>query len=65
VDDGCIVNLVHGGCDPAAAAAIVANLGWVAVDAAAELALGGKGGEGTTTEGGRRHQRMDHCHCFH
>ncbi len=52
IDDGCGANLVHGGCNPAAAAAIVANLGWAAADVAAELAVGGKGGGGTTMGGG-------------
>jgi hypothetical protein len=52
VHDGCIANLVRGGCNPAAAAAIVANLGQVVANATAELAVGGKGGRGTTTRGG-------------
>jgi hypothetical protein len=52
MDDGCIANLVRGGCDPAIAAAIVADMGRAAADAAAELAAGGKGGEGMTTRGG-------------
>jgi hypothetical protein len=52
VDDGCIANLVHGGCNPAATVAIVADLGWAVVDAAVELVVGGKGVGGTTTRGG-------------
>jgi hypothetical protein len=51
VDDGCVADLVRGGCNPAAAAAIVVNLGWVMVDAAAELVGGGEGGGGTTMGG--------------
>jgi hypothetical protein len=38
MDDRCVADLVHGDCDPVAAAAIVADLGWAAADAAAELA---------------------------
>ncbi len=52
VDEGCIANLMHGGCDPAAAVAIAADLGRAAADAAVELVVGGKGGRGTTTGGG-------------
>jgi hypothetical protein len=52
VDDGCIADLVHGGCDLAAAAAIVVNLGRVVANAAAELTVGGKGGGSRTTGGG-------------
>jgi hypothetical protein len=37
VDDWCVANLVRGGCDPAAAVAIVADLGRTAADAAVEL----------------------------
>ncbi len=44
VDDGCISNLVRGGCDLAETEAIVADLGKVVADAAAELAVSGKGG---------------------
>jgi hypothetical protein len=33
MDDGCVANLVHGGCDPATAAAIMADLGRAAADA--------------------------------
>jgi hypothetical protein len=43
---------VCGGCNPAAAAAIVADLGLAAVDAAVELVIRGKGREGTTIGGG-------------
>jgi hypothetical protein len=66
VDDGCIANLVRGWCDLATAAAIVADLGWAAVDATAVLAGGGEGGGGHFNgRGGRGHQRTDHrpCHC--
>ncbi len=52
MDDGCVANLVHGWCDPAAAVAIVADLGQAAAEAAAVLAGGCKGGGGTTTGGG-------------
>ncbi|KAL3778569.1 hypothetical protein ACHAW5_007024 [Stephanodiscus triporus] len=38
VDDGCVADLVRGGCEPAEAAAIVAALGRAAADAARELA---------------------------
>ncbi len=51
VDDGCVANLVRGWCDPAAATAIVADLGRAAVDAAALLAGDGDGGEGGGNEG--------------
>jgi hypothetical protein len=37
VEVGCVANLVRGGCDPAAAAAIVAALGLAVVRAMAEL----------------------------
>jgi hypothetical protein len=52
VDNGCIANLVRGGCDLAGTAAIVADLGRAAVDSTAELVVGGKGGGGTTMGGG-------------
>jgi hypothetical protein len=52
VDDGCVADLVRGWCNPAAVAAIVADLGWAAADATAVLVGGGEGGGGTTTEGG-------------
>jgi hypothetical protein len=52
VVDRCIANLVRGGCSLTAATAIEADLGWAMVDAAVELAGGGKGG-GDTTTGGR------------
>ena len=38
VDAGCVADLVRGGCDPAAAAAIATDLGLAAARAAAELA---------------------------
>ncbi len=37
MDDRCVADLVHGGCNPVTAAAILADLGRAAVDAAAEL----------------------------
>jgi hypothetical protein len=52
VDDVCVANLVQGWCYPVAAAAIMADLEWAAVDATAVLAGGGKGRGGTTTGGG-------------
>jgi hypothetical protein len=52
VDDGCVANLVRRGCNPAMAAATVADLGRAAADATAELAISGKGGGDTTTGGG-------------
>ena len=52
VDDRCVVDLIPKGCNPAAAMAIVADLGQAAADAAAKLAGGGEGGGGTTTGGG-------------
>jgi hypothetical protein len=51
MDDETFANLVHRGCNPAMATAIVADLGWVVVDAAAEPLTGGKGGGGTTMGG--------------
>jgi hypothetical protein len=66
VDDKCVADLVHGWLDPAMAPAIVADLGRVAVDAAAGLAGGGKGGGGQDNgRGGRGHRRMDHHPCHH
>jgi hypothetical protein len=52
VDDGCFANLVRRVCNPAAATAIVVDLGWVVIDAAAELTGGGKGGRAQQWEGG-------------
>jgi hypothetical protein len=52
VDDVCVANLVRGWCDPAAAAAVVTDLGRAAAEAAAVLTGGGKGGGGTTMGGG-------------
>jgi hypothetical protein len=52
MDDGCVAILVRRWSDPAAAAAIVTDLGRVVADVAAVLTGGGKGGGGMTTGGG-------------
>ncbi len=49
---GALPTWCGGGCNLAAAVAIVADLGQAVANTAAELAVGGKGGGGTTTGGG-------------
>ena len=51
MDDGCVADLGHRGCDPAAAVAILPALGWAAANATAKLASSGEEG-GDTTKGG-------------
>jgi hypothetical protein len=65
VDDRCVAKLVRGGCDLAAAVAIVADLGWAAADATAELAVGGKGRGGVTTGGGKEASKDGYPRCCH
>ena len=52
VDGWCVVDLVCRGCNPATAVAIMAALGRAMADTAAELVVGGEGGEDKTMGGG-------------
>ena len=48
LDGWCVVDLVCRGCNPATAVAIMAALGRAMADTAAELVVGGEGGEDMT-----------------